>query len=295
MTTFTKVITDIDLPEIKLFKKGKVRNVYDLGSELLIVALDRISAFDSILPNGIPCKGEVLTELSLFWFTYLKDVIDNHIISADTKQFPAELQAHAESLSNRSVLVRKTQLIEVECVVRGYLAGSGWKEYQNDGIVCGHKLPSGLKLADPLPEPIFTPAIKFSNGHDENISVKRMEEILGKELTTLLSEKSIELYNRGSAYAATKGIILADTKFEFGQIDNKVILIDEILTPDSSRFWPVSEYRSGISPPSYDKQIVRDYLESTDWDKNPPAPKLPEHIIEKTSQKYKEIKDLLIT
>ncbi|MCP4050313.1 MAG: phosphoribosylaminoimidazolesuccinocarboxamide synthase [bacterium] len=287
------VLTDMDLPELKLFKKGKVRNVYDLNDKLLFVASDRVSAFDSILPNGIPDKGSVLTRISEFWFDFTKDIISNHLITSDTDLFPKETAPYKEILKDRSMLVKKTDLIEIECVVRGYLVGSGWKEYTKSGKVCGISLPEGLKMADPLPEPLFTPATKAEEGHDENISFETMENITGKETASFLRDKSIEIYKKACEYASTKGIILADTKMEFGRLDDQIILIDELLTPDSSRFWPRSDYKPGSSPPSYDKQIVRDHLEGSGWDKNPPAPYLPPEIIEKTNRKYQEILDLL--
>jgi phosphoribosylaminoimidazole-succinocarboxamide synthase len=294
MVTKTDVITDINLPNAQLFKTGKVRSVYALGDKLLIVASDRVSAFDSILPNGIPYKGSVLTNISKFWFDNTKDIIGNHLISIDVNDFPDELQQYRDVLENRSMLVKKTQLIEIECVVRGYLVGSGWKEYQESGSVCDIPLPKGLQLASPLPEPIFTPAFKARNGHDENISIDKMKALVGSELTDFLKEKSLQIYQRGKEVAEKKGIILADTKFEFGKVGDEVILIDEVLTPDSSRFWSKADYKVGVSPVSYDKQIVRDYLENSGWDKEPPAPELPQEIIQKASDKYLEIKDLLL-
>ncbi len=286
------VIRDIDLPGLPLFKTGKVRNVYESGPDrLLMVTSDRISAFDYILPNGIPQKGQVLTEITQFWCEYLKETVPNHLISTRFEDFPAEVHPFREMIEGRSMLVKKTQLIEVECVVRGYLAGSGWKEYQQSGTVCGIPLPAGLGLADPLPEPLFTPAYKAPQGeHDENITLAQMETLVGKELARKLSQISITLYKKGREYAQKRGIILADTKFEFGLIGDEILLIDEVMTPDSSRFWDAKTYRPGISPPSFDKQIVRDYLESCGWDKLPPAPVLPQAIVEKTSQKYLEIK-----
>jgi len=287
------IITDIELPGLKLFKKGKVRNVYDMGSSLLIVASDRISAFDFILPNGIPDKGATLTAISKFWFEKLENIMENHIISYDVKDYPEETKPYHDILDGRSMLVKKAELIEIECVVRGYIVGSGWKEYQQSGTVCGEKLPAGLKQAEILPEPIFTPAKKATTGHDENISISVMRDIIGNELTNTLIEKSMAIYNYGREFANQKNIILADTKFEFGIYDGKVILIDEVLTPDSSRYWPKSSYQIGMSPPSFDKQIIRDYLEKSGWDKQPPAPKLPEEIIVKAANKYKEIYGLL--
>ncbi|RAP34125.1 phosphoribosylaminoimidazolesuccinocarboxamide synthase [Candidatus Marinamargulisbacteria bacterium SCGC AG-410-N11] len=294
MINTSQIVIDIDLPNVPLFKKGKVRSVFDLGDQLLIVASDRVSAFDYVLPNGIPNKGQVLTQVSEFWFNYLSDITPNHLISTNVEDFPSILSPYKDILAGRSMLVKKTELIEIECVVRGYIVGSGWKEYQQSGTVCGIKLPPNLKLADPLPEPIFTPAFKASSGHDENITIEKMESLVGKKLTQYLSKKSIEIYKKGVEYAKNRGIILADTKFEFGKLNDDVILIDEVLTPDSSRFWPISEYQPGISPPSFDKQIVRDYLASTNWDQKPPIPTIPDEIINKTSQKYLEVSDLLI-
>ena len=273
MNTNTQVITDYTQMDLPLFKQGKVRNVYDLGEQLLIVAFDRVSAFDFVLPDGIPEKGRVLTNLSQFWFDYTQSIIPNHCISTNVDEFPEETHPYKSLLDGRSMLVKKTELIEIECVVRGYIMGTGWKEYQQSGTVCGIPLPEGLQLADKLPEPIFTPAFKAATGHDENITVERMKELVGEELTDYLSKTSIEIYKQGRDYASERGIILADTKFEFGKLGDEVILIDEVLTPDSSRFWPKSEYKPGISPPSFDKQIVRDHLENTDWDKKPPVPK----------------------
>jgi phosphoribosylaminoimidazole-succinocarboxamide synthase len=277
----------IDLPGLKKLRSGKVREVFDLGETLLFVATDRLSAFDVILPDPIPHKGAVLNQISAFWFRRF-DNIQNHLVTADFQQFPKELQSFRELLAGRSMIVRKTKPLAVECVVRGYLAGSGWKEYQESQSVCGIKLPSGLKLASQLPEPIFTPATKAETGHDENIDMKRCAQILGDEIANRVKTLSLEIYSRGREHAAQKGIIVADTKFEFGTIDGELLLIDECLTPDSSRFWPKDEYAVGHSPPSFDKQFVRDYLETLDWDKTPPAPRLPKDVIEKTSAKYLE-------
>jgi phosphoribosylaminoimidazole-succinocarboxamide synthase len=277
----------VDLPGIKKLRSGKVREVFDLGETLLFVVTDRLSAFDVILPDPIPHKGAVLNQISAFWFKRF-DKIDNHFITADFEKFPKELHAFREQLAGRSMIVRKTKPLMVECVVRGYLAGSGWKEYQQSQSVCGIKLPTGLQLASPLPEPIFTPATKNDVGHDENIDMKECRRILGDEIANRVKDLSLEIYSRGRDHAAQRGIIVADTKFEFGKIDNQLLLIDEVLTPDSSRFWPKDQYIVGQSPPSFDKQFVRDYLETLDWDKTPPAPKLPREIIEKTSAKYVE-------
>ena len=277
----------VDLPGIKKLRSGKVREVFDLGETLLFVVTDRLSAFDVILPDPIPHKGAVLNQISAFWFKRF-DKIDNHFITADFEKFPKELHAFRERLADRSMIVKKTKPLTVECVVRGYLAGSGWKEYQQSQSVCGIKLPAGLQLASPLPEPIFTPATKNDVGHDENIDMKECRRILGDEASSRVKDLSLEIYSRGRDHAAQRGIIVADTKFEFGKIDNQLLLIDEVLTPDSSRFWPKDKYIVGQSPPSFDKQFVRDYLETLDWDKTPPAPKLPREIIEKTSAKYVE-------
>ncbi len=279
--------SSIELPGIQRLRSGKVREVFDLGETLLFVATDRISAFDVILPDPIPHKGAVLNQISAFWFKRF-DEIENHLVTADFEQFPEELQCFREQLAGRSMIVKKTKPLPVECVVRGYLAGSGWKEYQQSQSVCGIKLPAGLKQASQLPEPIFTPATKAEAGHDENIDMKRCAQILGGELTDRVKALSLEIYSRGREHAEGCGIIVADTKFEFGTVDGDLLLIDECLTPDSSRFWPKDQYVIGQSPPSFDKQFVRDYLETLDWDKIPPAPRLPKDVIEKTSAKYLE-------
>ncbi len=283
----TSLQSVINLPGIKKLRSGKVREVFDLGDTLLFVVTDRISAFDVILPDPIPHKGAVLNQISAFWFKRF-DTIQNHLVTANFKGFPKELQPFREQLAGRSMIVKKTKPLPVECVVRGYLAGSGWKEYQESQSVCGIKLPAGLKLASQLPEPIFTPATKAEQGHDENIDMKRCAQILGDEIADRVKKLSLEIYSRGREHAAQKGIIVADTKFEFGTVDGELFWIDECLTPDSSRFWPKDEYIVGQSPPSFDKQFVRDYLETLDWDKSPPAPRLPKDVIEKTSAKYLE-------
>jgi len=277
----------VDLSGIKKLRSGKVREVFDLGERLLFVATDRISAFDVILSDPIPHKGAVLNQISAFWFKRFNDIA-NHFITANPEKFPNELQPFREQLAGRSMIVKKTKPLPVECVVRGYLAGSGWKEYQQSQSVCGIELPSGLKLASPLPQPIFAPATKAEEGHDENIDMKRCVQILGKELADRVKALSLEIYSRGRDHAAQRGIIVADTKFEFGIVNGDLLLIDECLTPDSSRFWPKDQYAVGQSPPSFDKQFVRDYLETLDWDKTPPAPRLPKDVIEKTSAKYLE-------
>ena len=277
----------LDLPDIKKLRSGKVREVFDLGETLLFVATDRLSAFDVILPDPIPHKGAVLNQLSAFWFKRFSKV-KNHFVIANFDEFPKELQAFRSQLAGRSMIVRKTKPLPVECVVRGYLAGSGWKEYQESQSVCGIKLPSGLKLASQLPEPIFTPATKSDTGHDLNIDMKECRQILGNEMAERVCDLSLQIYAAGRDHAAQRGIIVADTKFEFGTVDGQLLLIDECLTPDSSRFWPKGQYIVGQSPPSFDKQFVRDYLETLDWNKTPPAPSLPQDVITKTSAKYVE-------
>ncbi len=266
--------------------RGKVRDIYDLGNRLLIVATDRLSAFDVILPTPIPDKGRVLTQLSLFWFSLLRDVIPNHVLSAT--DFPPPFDAHADELAGRSMVVRKTQPLPVECVVRGYLSGSGWKDYQATGKVCGIALPAGLQESDRLPEPIFTPASKATTGHDENSSFAQAASLLGKELADRVRNVSIEIYQKAAAYAEPRGVILADTKFEFGMLHDELIWIDEALTPDSSRFWPAALYKPGGAQPSFDKQYVRDYLERIQWPKTPPGPELPADVVAATRAKYRE-------
>jgi len=280
-------LSSIDLPGIKKLRSGKVREVFDLGETLLFVVTDRISAFDVILPDPIPNKGAVLNQLSAFWFRRFENV-HNHFVTADFDKYPEQLQPNREQLAGRSMIVRKTKPLAVECVVRGYLAGSGWKEYQKSQSVCGIKLPPGLKLASQLPEPIFTPSTKAEEGHDENIDMAECARILGPDLAERVKTLSLQIYSAGRDHAAQRGIIVADTKFEFGQLGNELLLIDECLTPDSSRFWPKDQYAVGQSPPSFDKQFVRDYLETLDWDKTPPGPRLPQEIIDKTSAKYVE-------
>ncbi|MCK4261791.1 phosphoribosylaminoimidazolesuccinocarboxamide synthase [bacterium] len=282
------VLLKTHLPGVKLFKKGKVRDIYDLDDKLLIIATDRISAFDVVLPNGIPNKGRILTRLSEFWFDFTKEVIGNHIITADAGSFPEKLHKYAPILEGRSMLVRKVDTVLVECVVRGYLAGSGWMEYQEKSSICGIKLPPGLRESEKLPEPIFTPATKADSGHDINISEEKMAEMVGPELAQELKTKSLEIYTVASGYAESKGLIISDTKFEFGKCNDEIIIIDELLTPDSSRFWPVEDYEPGRPQKSFDKQFVRDYLETLDWNKTPPAPQLPDETIKKTSEKYTE-------
>jgi len=282
------VLLKTDFKDLTLFRRGKVRDVYDLGDKLLIVSTDRVSCFDVVLPCGIPEKGKVLTSLSVFWFELIKDIIGHHLITTDVNKYPPALKKYASDLAGRSMLVLKTRPLAVECVVRGYLSGSGWKEYQQKRSICGIGLPSGLRESEKLPEVIFTPTTKADVGHDQNIDQKYVENLVGAELASRLREMSIAIYQLASDYALSKGIIIADTKFEFGIYQDKLIIIDEVLTPDSSRFWPLSDYQPGKGVPSFDKQFVRDYLETLDWDKTPPAPDLPKEIIEKTTEKYLE-------
>lgn len=281
------------LDDIEFFKRGKVRDIYDFGDNLLIVSTDRISCFDVVLPTSIPHKGEVLTRLSVFWFEFTKDIVPNHLITADVDDFPKELQKYKELLKDRSMLVKRAKPLPVECVVRGYLSGSGWREYKKAQSICGIKLPEGLRESDKLPEPIFTPATKEDIGHDVNVTQEYIEKEIGKDMAAKLKEVSVALYKRASTYAETKGIIIADTKFEFGKVGEEIILIDEVLTPDSSRFWPKDKYEPGKSQPSFDKQFVRDYLETLDWDKTPPAPQLPGCIVDKTTEKYLQALEMI--
>ncbi len=277
----------LDLPGIPKLRSGKVREVFDLGDNLLFVATDRLSAFDVILPDPIPDKGAVLNQISAFWFRRF-DFVPNHLITSDINHFPSQLAPFTEQLERRSMLVRKTKPLPVECVVRGYLAGSGWKDYQQTGSISGVALPEGLQLASKLPEPIFTPSTKSEAGHDENIDWKKCCEMIGRDVAERVRDLTLKIYEAGREHAANCGIIVADTKFEFGLLGDEVLLIDECLTPDSSRFWPADQYVVGQSPPSFDKQFVRDYLETLDWDKTPPGPKLPADIIEKTAAKYRD-------
>ena len=281
------VLLQTDFPDLELFARGKVRDLYQVGNtHLLFVASDRISAFDYVLATGIPQKGRVLTQLSLFWFDFLKDIVPNHLSTADVRQYPPELQKYADQLRGRSMLVVRADMIAVECVVRGYLSGSGWKEYKAGGAVCGVPLPPGLRESDKLAEPIFSPAIKASTGHDENISFDRMVSLVGRELSEQLRDVSLRIYQTAADYAEQRGIIIADTKFEFGKAARGLLLADEVLTPDSSRFWPKDKYRPGGPQESFDKQYVRDYLESIKWNKQPPAPGLPAEVAAGTSEKY---------
>jgi phosphoribosylaminoimidazole-succinocarboxamide synthase len=281
-------ILQLDLPGIKKVRSGKVREVFDLGNAFLLVATDRISAFDCVMPNGIPRKGEVLTQISHFWFEKFSSLVPNHLLAKSTDPLPANLQPYANKLALRSMIVKKAQPLAIECIVRGYLSGSGWKEYKKSQTVCGIKLPAGLTESAELPEPIFTPSTKAESGHDENISFEEACKISGTEIATQARDLSLKIYKAGRDYARERGIIIADTKFEFGLFEGKLILIDEVLTPDSSRFWPANEYSPGKGQPSFDKQFVRDYLETLDWNKQPPAPELPKNVVEKTTEKYLE-------
>lgn len=280
--------SEVLLPNFELLGRGKVRDIYSVKDHLLIIATDRISAFDFILGNGIPGKGKVLTQMSLFWFEFTDDIVSNHLVTAEVEELPVELREYMELLRGRSMLVKKAQPFPVECVVRGYLAGSGWKEYQSCQSVCGIRLPPGLEESSKLREPIFTPATKSSSGHDENIPFEKVVDLVGRERAERLKECTLAIYRRAADYALTKGIIIADTKLEFGIYQDQIILIDEVLTPDSSRFWPVADYLAGRAQKSFDKQFVRDYLEQIGWNKQPPAPSLPEWVAEATSRKYQE-------
>jgi phosphoribosylaminoimidazole-succinocarboxamide synthase len=282
----SKVLLEVDIPGLKKFASGKVREIFDLGRELLIVATDRISAFDVVLPNGIPHKGWVLTGLSAFWFDFVRNITSHHLLETDLAEVDGIPQAYKRIIQGRSMIVKKARALPVECIVRGYIAGSAWQDYCRTGTVCGIRLPKGLKESERLPEPIFTPATKSRRGHDQNITLPRMKEIVGKEYTKRLMEKSLTIYRKAAQYALNKGIIISDTKFEFGEMDGELILIDELLTPDSSRFWPARKYAPGKAQPSFDKQFVRDYLDSIHWDRRPPAPRLPSDIVHKTSRKY---------
>jgi len=283
------VLLQTDFPDLSLHASGKVRDVYTLDNEsLLFVATDRISAFDYVLATGIPQKGRVLTQISLFWFEFLKDIVPNHLITADVSAFPKPVQKYADQLQGRAMQVKRADMFPVECVVRGYISGSAWKEYKGNGKVCGIDLPAGLKESDKLPEPIFTPATKATTGHDENISFATMSSLVGSELSRQLRDISLKIYTTAADYARTKGIIIADTKFEFGKTAAGITLADEVLTPDSSRFWPADKYQPGQTQESFDKQYVRDYLEEIRWNKQPPAPALPAEVARKTSEKYVE-------
>jgi len=284
-----ETVFETHLPGIALRGRGKVRDVYDLGDSLLIVATDRLSAFDYVLPNPIPDKGKVLNQVSLFWFEKTAKVIPNHVITADPAAFPEPLRPHARILAGRSTLVRKLDMVPVECVARGYLAGSGWKEYREHGTVCGIPLPAGLRESDRLEEPIFTPSTQAESGHDENIPFSEVERLVGRDLARDLRDRTLDIYRSAAAYALERGIIIADTKFEFGLAGGKLVVADEMLTPDSSRFWPASTYAPGRAQPSLDKQFVRDYLESIGWNKQPPVPELPPHVVTGLRERYLEI------
>lgn len=287
------VVTTTDFKELKLFRRGKVRDVYEVDDRLLIVATDRISAFDVIMPNPIPEKGKILTQISLYWFDQTKDIIGNHLITSAVAQYPAVCKPYSQILSGRSMLVHKTDPLPVECIVRGYISGSGWKEYQQSSTICGVPLTKGLKESEKLSKPIFTPSTKAESGHDQNISFEKMKSLIGKETAEKVREMALKIYVKAQSIAEKKGIIIADTKMEFGIKDGQIILIDELLTPDSSRFWPADQYKPGGSQPSFDKQFLRDYLIAIRWDNNTPAPQLPEEIIRKTGEKYSEALRLL--
>jgi phosphoribosylaminoimidazole-succinocarboxamide synthase len=292
-STDTPIILETDLPGVARYARGKVRDVYRVDDHLLIVATDRISAFDYILPTGIPAKGRVLTQLSVFWFDFLQDLTPTHFLTADVAEYPEGLRTHAEQLEGRSMLVKRARMVEIECVARGYLSGSGWKEYRELGTVCGIHLPAALRESDRLQEPIFTPATKAQTGHDENISFDRMTHLVGAELARRLRDLTLEIYLRASRFAESRGIIIADTKFEFGFVGDQLVLADEVLTPDSSRFWAAETYCPGSAQDSFDKQFVRDYLESIHWNKHPPAPPLPADVAAKTSEKYRQAYSVL--
>ena len=286
--TKTSIILETDLTGVERHGRGKVRDVYSFGDRLVIIATDRISAFDYILPTGIPDKGKVLTQLSIFWFDFLRDLTPTHFLSANVDEYPQPLPNFRDQLEGRSMLVKRAQMIEIECVARGYLSGSGWKEYKQQGTVCGIPLPAGLKESDKLPEPIFTPSTKAQSGHDENVSFETVVSLIGEDLAGRLRDLTLNIYSRAAKYAETRGIIIADTKFEFGFVGNELVLGDEVLTPDSSRFWPAESYKPGGPQFSFDKQFVRDYLESIHWNKQPPAPLLPEEVAAHTSEKYRQ-------
>jgi phosphoribosylaminoimidazole-succinocarboxamide synthase len=281
-------IFETQLPGVELVARGKVRDIYAAGDHLVIVATDRLSAFDYVLPTPIRDKGKVLTALTIFWLDQLRDIVPNHLVSANVADYPPEFQAYRDQLEGRSMLVNRAKMIDVECVARGYVSGSGWKDYRRDGRICGIQLPAGLQESEQLPEPIFTPASKAQSGHDENITFEAVAERIGEPLALRLRELTLAIYQRAARYAATRGIVIADTKFEFGFVGDRLVLADEVLTPDSSRFWPRESYQPGGAQPSFDKQYVRDYLESIQWNKQPPAPALPAEVMERTSEKYRE-------
>ena len=281
-------LLETNIPECERIAKGKVRDIYRVGEQLLFVATDRISAFDVVLPNGIPHKGEVLTQLSIYWFDFLKEAVPTHFVSANVDEYPDPLPKYRDQLAGRSMLVEKLEMVPIECVARGYIAGSGWKEYQQTGMVCGIELPDGLRMNGLLAEPIFTPATKALSGHDENITFEQAAETIGQQLCEKLRDVTLDIFSRAGQHALAVGLVLADTKFEFGRRNGEIVLADEVLTPDSSRYWPLDLYQAGRPQPSFDKQFVRDYLESLGWDKTPPGPELPPEIAEKTSEKYLE-------
>ena len=287
------IILETDLTGVERYGRGKVRDVYSVGDRLLIVATDRISAFDYILPTGIPDKGKVLTQLSIFWFDFLRDLTPTHFLSANVDEYPEPLPNFRNQLEGRSMLVKRAKMVEIECVARGYISGSGWKEYKQQGTVCGIRLPAGLKESDKLPEPIFTPSTKAQSGHDENISFETVASQIGEDLARRLRDLTLNIYSRAAKYAETRGIVIADTKFEFGFVGDELVLGDEVLTPDSSRFWPAESYKPGGAQFSFDKQFVRDYLESIHWNKQPPAPPLPEEVAARTSEKYRQAYKIL--
>jgi len=288
-----KVILNTEMPDIGTPRRGKVRDIYDLDDALLLVVTDRVSAFDVVLPNGIPGKGKVLTAISVFWFKMMEEIVSNHIIAIEVKDFPRRLQKYGDMLEGRSLLVKKAKVVPVECIVRGYLSGSGWKSYKEDGTVCGIKLPAGMPESAKLEQPVFTPSTKAEAGHDINISFDEMRKIVGEDAARRLQDLTLRIYGRARDYAVKKGIIIADTKMEFGVFNNEIILIDELLTPDSSRFWSIKDYAPGRSQDSFDKQIVRDYLLTLDWNQTPPGPELPPDIVKKTSERYQEILRIL--
>ncbi len=287
-STQNSIILETNLPGVERYGRGKVRDVYSVAEGLVIIATDRISAFDYILPTGIPDKGKVLTQLSIFWFDFLRDLTPTHFLSANVDEYAQPLPNFRDQLEGRSMLVKRAKMIEIECVARGYISGSGWKEYKQQGTVCGIKLPTGLKESDKLPEPIFTPATKAQTGHDENVSFEHVVSLIGEELASRLRDLTLNIYARAAQYAETRGIIIADTKFEFGFVGDELVLGDEVLTPDSSRFWPAESYKPGGAQFSFDKQFVRDYLESIHWNKQPPAPPLPEEVAARTGEKYRQ-------
>jgi phosphoribosylaminoimidazole-succinocarboxamide synthase len=287
------VVLKTELPGLPPPRRGKVRDIYDLGEHLLLVVTDRVSAFDVVLPNGIPGKGKILTEISVFWFRQVEEIIENHLVAVDVRDFPGELKKHRPILEGRSILVKKTEVLPVECIVRGYLSGSGWKSYRENGTVCGLALQEGMRESERIPEPIFTPSTKAEEGHDENISFERMAAIVGGERAAHLRDTTLAVYGKAANLAGEKGIIIADTKMEYGVLDGRMILIDELLTPDSSRFWSMKDYEPGRGQDSFDKQIVRDYLLTLDWDQTPPAPPLPPEIVGRAGDRYREILEIL--